>query len=93
MVSERRETGDLGGFLRIWRYLGSPAESGKVFGHKIVQKFSGKHFSIVSKNFGALPGPIRAKSSPDPTEFPKLVKFDFDQLSTSLGDTVDKCKI
>ena len=75
----------LGGFWSISALRGSWK---KFLGTKSFRNLVGNTFKQFPGTLEHSRGGIRAKSSPDPTQFPKLVRFDFDQLSTSLGDTV-----
>ena len=65
-------------------------ESGKVFGHKVIQKISGNDFKTHFQALEALSGHLRTNLGPDPTRFSKLVRYYFDQVSTTIGDTVGR---
>ena len=77
-----------GGSERILLYLRAQMESGKVFGHKVIQKISGNDFKTHFQALEALSGHLRTNPGPDPTRFPKLVRYYFGQVPTTIGDTV-----
>ena len=69
-------------------YLSAQTKSAKVFGHKLIQKFCANNVKTRFRALGALPGDLRPDPRSIPTDFPKLVRFDFGQVSTTMGDIV-----
>ena len=77
-----------GGFERNLLYLRAQMESGKVFGHKVIQKISGNNFKTRFQALGALSRHLRPDRDSNPTDFPILDRYYFGQVLTTIGDTV-----
>ena len=77
-----------GGSERILLYLRAQMESGKVFGHKVIQKVSGNNFKTHFQALGALSRHLRPDRDSNPTDFPILDRYYFGQVLTTIGDTV-----
>ena len=77
-----------GGSERNLLYLRAQMESGKVFGHKVFQKISANNFKTHFRDVGALSGHLRPDRDSNPVDFPKLVRYYFGQVLTSIDHTV-----
>ena len=69
-------------------YLRAQTESGKVFGHKVIQKIGGNNFKTHFQALGALSRHLRPDRDSNPTDFPILDRYYFGQVLTTIGDTV-----